>query len=465
VGTRNDDISLILAKAKKQGLFPDVNDSEVNILTKEAKNLFKNDSGIRSFSQILSRFRHTTTVEPLVHPAPPTVTIDTSSTLFNGTGYGASTESVTLLGTKGTFETSTGKTFTGGSTVGIEFHLTGDKAEIIWVCQASAAEKIQIFVDDQPITATPYYPTLTAGGAATVAGNYYTAKLVFGSIARRKITFYANRINAFLHVYSEATALVEPSRRRVVIPFIGDSFFDYTGAIPSGIDSAPFPASLLLGAECIQLGWGGTGYSAGSPNNFEDDSRLLVAAKAKPDVIVISGSVNDDGLSNIKAKALSTFAKLDVMCPGVPIIVFGPQPTNDVNTISTNRSLNIAAVKAACDESPNVIAFYDRIGTLNGVPSAWNSGSTYNEGDLVTYLGAVWKWKNAGTAGNQTNPRTASRWEQVTWGYTGTGNTGSLVGDGTRDKFLHTDGVHPTASAALADAVQMASKIREALAQ
>jgi hypothetical protein len=36
VGTRNDDISLILAKAKKQGFFPNVNDSEVDVLTREA---------------------------------------------------------------------------------------------------------------------------------------------------------------------------------------------------------------------------------------------------------------------------------------------------------------------------------------------------------------------------------------------------------------------------------------------
>jgi hypothetical protein len=43
VGTRNDDISLILAKAKKQGFLPDVSDSEVDILTEEAASIFGND--------------------------------------------------------------------------------------------------------------------------------------------------------------------------------------------------------------------------------------------------------------------------------------------------------------------------------------------------------------------------------------------------------------------------------------
>lgn len=43
MGTRNDDISLILAKAKKQGFLPDVKDEEVDILTAEAKELFGKD--------------------------------------------------------------------------------------------------------------------------------------------------------------------------------------------------------------------------------------------------------------------------------------------------------------------------------------------------------------------------------------------------------------------------------------
>jgi lysophospholipase L1-like esterase len=43
VGTRNDDISLILAKAKKQGFLPDVKDEEVDILRAEASSLFNDD--------------------------------------------------------------------------------------------------------------------------------------------------------------------------------------------------------------------------------------------------------------------------------------------------------------------------------------------------------------------------------------------------------------------------------------
>jgi lysophospholipase L1-like esterase len=46
VGTRNDDISLILAKAKKQGFLPDVKDEEVDILSAEARNMFNSDLSI-----------------------------------------------------------------------------------------------------------------------------------------------------------------------------------------------------------------------------------------------------------------------------------------------------------------------------------------------------------------------------------------------------------------------------------
>lgn len=50
MGTRNDDISLILAKAKKQGFLPDVKDSEVDILSTEAKSMFQSDTSIANIS-------------------------------------------------------------------------------------------------------------------------------------------------------------------------------------------------------------------------------------------------------------------------------------------------------------------------------------------------------------------------------------------------------------------------------
>ena len=52
MGTRNDDISLILAKAKKQGFLPDVSDSEVDILSAEASEIFKSDYSLGGLSLV-----------------------------------------------------------------------------------------------------------------------------------------------------------------------------------------------------------------------------------------------------------------------------------------------------------------------------------------------------------------------------------------------------------------------------
>lgn len=59
MGTRNDDISLKLAKAVKMGFLPDVSDSEVDILTKEAQELFSKDATLVSsaFQDIIGRIR------------------------------------------------------------------------------------------------------------------------------------------------------------------------------------------------------------------------------------------------------------------------------------------------------------------------------------------------------------------------------------------------------------------------
>jgi hypothetical protein len=80
VGTRNDDISLILAKAKKQGFLPDVSDSEVDILLQEAKNIFGNDSG---FGASVNKRRSMALLrnKVAVMATPPTVTSAASSAI------------------------------------------------------------------------------------------------------------------------------------------------------------------------------------------------------------------------------------------------------------------------------------------------------------------------------------------------------------------------------------------------
>lgn len=51
---RNDDISLILAKAKKQGWLPDVSDVELDILEREAHTIFNGDVGFPKLNTTLA---------------------------------------------------------------------------------------------------------------------------------------------------------------------------------------------------------------------------------------------------------------------------------------------------------------------------------------------------------------------------------------------------------------------------
>jgi lysophospholipase L1-like esterase len=71
VGTRNDDISLILAKAKKQGFLPDVSDNEVDVLQQEAQGLFDDDNVLVTAKRTTRALRHTGLS---ILPGPPTAT-------------------------------------------------------------------------------------------------------------------------------------------------------------------------------------------------------------------------------------------------------------------------------------------------------------------------------------------------------------------------------------------------------
>lgn len=392
---------------------------------------------------------------PAVLTSPPTVTYDASATLWNQQLVSAASPAVTLLGTAVQYDPPSGKVFTPDGAVGLDFYATTDKVEITWTSQQSNAEKVWLWIDGQPTTAAPVLPLATTGGTE------YCVHITFAAVGKHRVTFYAGNINSFHYVGTTTTGIVQPAPRRPRIAFVGDSFFDYSGAIANPIDSAPFPCAILLGAECIQAGVGGTGY--GTQNPFGTAARVNAVAAAKPDLIVINGSVND-ATSGLQAAATSTYQAYASACPGVPVIVFGPQPTDAPSTIGATRQQQIAAVKAAATTAPNVIAFHDRVGTAAGIPPAWSSGATYNEGDLVTSLGAVWRWTNGGTAGNESSPRLSLRWSLVTWDYIGTGRVGSPAGDGNRDTFLFSDGVHPTAVAAQADAARMAGVIAADLA-
>jgi hypothetical protein len=137
------------------------------------------------------------------------------------------------------------------------------------------------------------------------------------------------------------------------------------------------------------------------------------------------------------------------------------RPTNATNTLGANGTSRNQELKAAAIAAPNVLAYHDMIGTADGLPAAWAAGGTKTDGDINTYNGSVWRWR--GPQDGNSVPGTSSRWEQVTYAFTGTGQMGGTMGNGSRDFFLASDGVHPSAPGSAAFAIRQAATIREDL--
>lgn len=396
-----------------------------------------------------------------VMTSPPTMAYSATVTTTAGLTVGAQGEDVSVRGSAGAYNGTFGALVLSlKNTVALDFVTDAAVVEVGWRCESSNADRVWLWVDGEPATAAPVTPL------ATSTGSSYFGLFTFPAAARRRITFYASSINGFHDVRVASGYSIQPAPRQPRIAFVGDSFYSASAGVGSDpMRSIPAIAARTLGAEAVQAGVGGSGYVAGGAFTFGAASRVAAVAATDPDLIVFCGSVNDDGLAGIQAAATACFDAYAAACPGVPMLVLGPQPTTATGTLSANRQANVAAVKAAADAHDSVLAFHDLIGTAAGVPSAWSSGATYNEGDRVTYAGSVWQWANGGIASNQTNPMTGRRWLPMTWGYTGTGQVGSTAGDGTRDTYLHSDGTHPTDAGSLALANRTALVIRRAIEQ
>jgi hypothetical protein len=407
-------------------------------------------------SGLLNRFAPADTLMvPAITTDLPTVTMDAASSVTGRTSSVMSTTELNLLGTRGTWETNYGRMRVGDNvTPGIETVLYGDTMELCFDTNSGSTQPLWIWVDGKPTTATPF------NGGAVTAGSRWYLKLVFGSVANRRIEIFGQSILAFVKINTPFSALLTAPPRKPVVGFVFDSFG--AGATTETYLSAPFLISRQLGVECVNASIGGTGYvNAGSFNIFGSSTRVGNISVATPELIIMSGSVNDDAQSGVQAAATAAYAAYLAACPQAKIIVFGTQPTNATNTLGANRNARNAELKAAALAAPNVLTFHDMIGTAAGLPAAWTSGGTRTDGDINTYNGSVWRWR--GPQDGNSVPGTSSRWEQMTYAFTGTGQIGSTTGNGSRDFFLASDGVHPAAPGSAAFAIRQAAAIREDL--
>jgi hypothetical protein len=416
-----------------------------------------------------------TQIRPMAQPDPftvtgdvPTVTAGTSATL-TGRQVAIQGGEVTEVGSRGTWDNSTGALTTIGGYSGLDFIHTGSAVEVEVKSNVTGALPFWVFVNGQPIASS--YDTSTIG-AASVNATYYL-KLTFGAAATRRIEVFVLNIAAWYRVRGNLGDIFAPAPRRPVAAWVGDSF--WAGSNGSNyFDLAPFLVSRRLGFECYisRTSFGGTGYTtAGSFSVYGSAARVADAAKSSPDLLVFQGSVNDDvNAASVQAAASSAFAAYAAGCPQALQVVLGPQPSQATDTITATRAANAAAVRAAATSSPRVIGFFDEVGTAasGAAPSAWASGTSYNHGDLVTRVGSVWKaTPGAGNtvSGSGETPGTSRRWQLVTWGYYGTGKVGTTASDGTRDTLVYSDGVHPTSLAQLTVFAPFTEKaIRDALA-
>ena len=387
---------------------------------------------------------------------PPTVSLQAATTI-TGTPQvvGPLSGAVTLIGSRPTWNSTFSRTNATGGMAGFDMFLTGDRVEVR-LYTASTNQGVWVWVDGKPVT-----PTVTDN--VVTASSTYHLTLAFATSKRRRVEVYAPGASWF-DVRTPMGQLLTPAPRKPLLLAIGDSFWG--GSAHAGqAESGGWYLGRLLGMEVAINAKSGTGYaSAGAFEAFGDAARLAEYARFDPDLIVISGTVNDDNKvpAAVGAAATKLYADLAAQHPRSKIIVFGAQPSNAADTVSAARSANIAAVKAAALAAPNVIAFHDMIGTAGAVPPGWSSSASYDPGALVTRYGAVWRWDH-GNPGNVLSPGSTARWAPMTYVYTGTGKVGTLTGDGTRDFFLGSDAVHPTPAGGLGLAQLQANDIRRDL--
>jgi hypothetical protein len=246
------------------------------------------------------------------------------------------------------------------------------------------------------------------GRADTAAnGESYLIHYDFGSAAFRRIRFDCSPIFPFGGIRTGPADTIWPSSRPIGPKVIvtGDSFADVS------FNYWPALMGELLGwGDVTTCGKGSTGYldeSAG--NDTMRDRAQLDIYNQNPDIVVVSGGINDSGNTDeaaVGAEAATFYAEIKANLPDCVLIVSGMQwPDGD----PADTALRVAfAIRDAAIASEHVDCYIDQLGLGDGVYS----------GAASDYVDAGWM--------------------------TGTGKEGTTAGDGNADVFTSSDGTHPT---------------------
>lgn len=254
-----------------------------------------------------------------------------------------------------------------------------------------AYPSVGVTVDGRPVSANYFHDT--SGNTSVInglkialpgPGRYRRIKLHLANIDWRSIAVPAGA--------TVAAPSYTPARKKVAV--LGNSWIQ--GYVNHTTD--PHHITPLLGrvldVDIINCGIGGTGYvQAGTASVFGSTARLAALQLAAPDLVIVFGAQNDDGLSGVQAAATALYSEIATRLPAAKILVVGPESTN-YNSVA-GREANVTALQAAAAAAPNVLGGY-----------------------VINPYGEKW--------------------------ITGSGRIGTQNGDGIADKAMVSDAIHPT---------------------
>lgn len=355
---------------------------------------------------------------------------------------------------------------TDGGLAPLEFILDGSELEITFTAANGYAPHTQVWVDDEPIAADPIH-----NAAITTNAEVYLHLVWPTSRVRRvRVVNYGGALR-FIRT-PDHTHQLYPVMGKPVLGIFTDSFGGQTNystnyeAFPSVIEDA-------LNVNFVRSTYGGSGYLTGGSAGREYDHDMRVAEMTRAvdmSAIVFWGTINDpiDGDPEVfRARVRSTWDKLAAARPGIPFVVCGVETANASGLAQPGRHRNNRIMYEEAEEHPAVVGFIDMLGTAQysdattgTVPPAWESGTAYPQGSLITWNGAIYKaLPDVGAASGQTPVNANNVWGRVSWVFTGTGHSGAVAGDGNRDVLLGADGVHPTAKGNAAFGLLMAEAL------
>ena len=396
----------------------------------------------------LNRTSSTLRRSRIVHPAPPTISYSLSAP--TGKRWALPWADIaTPVGCVLTWnDTAWGLDINAASGfAGLETLVSGTEVTLVWRTAVSQAERVMVYLDGQPCMASPATPSV-----ATSAGVYAYMTVTFGSaVTDARLQVLLSAANQFVGLYmsGDTNCQAAPAKRKIML--VGDSFLAGSAAISTGDQLSASILAMGYDVSISNNSLGGTGFVTdnGSFKRWSDTSRVSLAGLFQPDKLVFVGSVNDDGNAGLQDGVTATINAYRAVCPATTeIVVYGPQPSNDVETLAANRTASNRAVRRACEAAG--VTFRDMIGTAgdSDLP-AFSAGMTCQPGQRYTYLGSVWEFQKSTSSvmpGGYApgNGSSANFWRLVTaMGYYGTGRVGATAANGSRDTLLYSDDTHP----------------------